>query len=259
MSRNLPPTVVALQTLTKNEEIDDHLRGMIMQEYNQHSWSHLRRIFNNVYVHVLTEIDRWKFEVRGEHNEDEEMRRVYEVTDKWERRMTRFQMRKIYEADHEWQMRTIKRRMHLVDRDEDYDIKDGVAILTWSGQYTYINGGLIEECLYTEDERDNKGEAHIITFMIRSIYREGEDTLESTVEIRDYEDRYEEEITKEHLEDNKHPEVIRRTIWKRDLFREEFHTIPYRPIHGELLYSLDLPIWFENEAHRAKEHFKSLI
>ena len=220
MSKNLPPTAVALQTLTKNEEIDDHLRGMIMQEHNQHSWSHLRRIFNNVYVHVLTEINRWKFEVQGEYNEDNAMRRIYEVTDKWERRMTRFQMRKIYEAvddlamarsstlrlglgpshqvpaDHEWQMSSIKRRMNIVDRDEDYNIKDGVAILTWSGQYTYYQWNLIEECLYIEEERDNKGESHIITFMIRSIYKEGRETLESTVEIRDYEDRYEEEITK---------------------------------------------------------------
>ena len=76
--------------------------------------------------------------------------------------------------------------------------------------------------------------------------------------FREYEDRYEEDITEAYSGYDSHPEVIRRTVWKRDLFREEFHTIPYRPIHLELLYSLDTPSFLQNEARIAHRHFRDL-
>ena len=48
------------------------------------------------------------------------------------------------------------------------------------------------------------------------------------------------------------------TIWKRDLWREELHTIPFKAIHEELLYSPALIGLVENEATKAKKHFEWL-
>lgn len=54
-------------------------------------------------------------------------------------------------------------------------------------------------------------------------------------------------------------EMESRTIWKKDLWKNELHTIPYRPIHLEMLYSPDLPLFFQNEVKKARDHFDALV
>ena len=248
--------IVALQTRITDEEIDQYLRMMvrtlIQNDYTE-AWMYRRTIFDQIHVQVSYTLGRWETEGRiycanrGETFEDET--RIEEAEDRWHERMTRLQMNSIV-------------------RQEDYNIINGVVLLKWSGQYTYNSVESIRECFHTEENHDVEREEHIRTCVLRIIYKESRDPLwkntrtsdisRSNVVIRDYEDRYEEEIMKDHSYRNKYPEVICRLIWKRDLFREELHTIPYRPVHLELLYSLDLPVWFKNDARRAEEHFKSL-
>ena len=91
--------------------------------------------------------------------------------------------------------------------------------------------------------------------------------------VEEYEDRYVEKFPqwkrREYKATNWNLEVYdrviyemsdmeTRTIWKRDLWREELHTIPFKPIHLELLYSPNLIGLLENEATKAKVHFDSL-
>ena len=152
------------------------------------------------------------------------------------------------------------RRLNELEKDsiimrEDYEVKNCATILTWSGHYTYSCNRYNKEIISIKDNDD---------ISITTLIHEEIDTLDNSiimrkVKIKEYEDRYEEEITKDHPDYDKYPETIHRLIRKRDLFREEFHMNPYRPIHLELLYSLDLPVWFENEARRAQRHFKSLV
>ena len=53
-------------------------------------------------------------------------------------------------------------------------------------------------------------------------------------------------------------EMISRTIWKHDLWRDELHTQPFKVIHSELLYSSQLPKWYRNEYTQSKEHFEQI-
>lgn len=85
--------------------------------------------------------------------------------------------------------------------------------------------------------------------------------------IEEYEDRYIERYPRwEQYTPISFPDCISykiadmetRTIWKRDLWREELHTIPFKPIHLELMYSPALIGRLENEATKAKVHFESL-
>ena len=78
----------------------------------------------------------------------------------------------------------------------------------------------------------------------------------NSIAIEESEDRYIEMYPR--WENNEIAEIESRVIYKRDLWREELHTIPFKPIHEELLYSPDLPVFFQNEARKAHEHFKNL-
>ena len=48
-----------------------------------------------------------------------------------------------------------------------------------------------------------------------------------------------------------------KTIWKRDLWKAELHTIPFQPIHEELLYGVSQVKSFDNEYMKAKRHFET--
>ncbi len=78
----------------------------------------------------------------------------------------------------------------------------------------------------------------------------------NSVAVEESEDRYIEKYPR--WENNQSVEMETRTIWKRDLWREELHTQPFKAIHEELMYSPYLIGKYENEATKAKKHFDSL-
>ncbi len=162
-----------------------------------------------------------------------------------------------------WIGRTLELQKNSIIRNEYCNIKDGIPLLIRSTQFSYNQYPIRVLLTTSEDYDDDAEEAYTLTEVRRvmSILRSNGDYdfLTSNVEVREYEDRYEEDITEAYSGYDSHPEVIRRTVWKRDLFREEFHTIPFKPIHLEMLYSPDLPLWYKNRCSEAKEHFDSLL
>ena len=72
--------------------------------------------------------------------------------------------------------------------------------------------------------------------------------------VQDIEERMDDEMARHKI-----IEMKANTIWKRDLWKNELHTQPFKSIHLEILYSPDLPAWYMNKCREAKEHFESLI
>ena len=95
-----------------------------------------------------------------------------------------------------------------------------------------------------ENRKEKYGDFKEMTLFKREIDPYDDNTIVEQVAIIEYEDRYVEMINAETV----------RTVYKRDLFRSDV----FRPIHSEMLFSLDTPKWYHNEARRAFEHFESL-
>ena len=216
------PALAQKVTLITDDEIDQYIRGMFWKRCQDESSCTIA--YTMTFLHVFADLYH---AIHGVANQ-------------------------IPTQQERWFKRLVELRNNSVIRVENYDIKGGILLLKSYNQYTY-DKWLVEESVFIKDEHDK--------CVIRLIHRvcKEQGVLAHHVKISEYGDRYEEEITNEHFENNRNSEVIRQTVWKRDLFREEYHTIPYRQIHNELLYSLDLPLWFENEARRAKKHFETLI
>ncbi len=160
---------------------------------------------------------------------------------------------------------------------ETYTMENGYVEMQGITKYTYRNDhsiyhspfSLIKESIVTYTATNDDAGAKIKQFngtiVTRSIWSDNicQDKTPSRkmeVEMREFEDRIEERITPLHRisqPDYVLPIVIKKVTYKHDLFRSEI----FRPIHDELLYSLDLQMKFKtftNEATRAKEHYESL-
>lgn len=155
---------------------------------------------------------------------------------------------------------------------EEYTIEDGYLKNDGVMKYTCRNGTVMEERLWaftsTNDNDVEDGEdieEYRGISMMRCIIEGTRDiwenpNIQSEVEVREFEDRYEEIIIPPHLEDMYHPilydhlKKTKKVIYKRDLLRPE----TLRPIHEEMLYSLETPPWYINEARRAQQHFTEL-
>ena len=79
----------------------------------------------------------------------------------------------------------------------------------------------------------------------------------NSVDVEELEDRYIERYPR--WENDEIAEMEMRTVWKRDLWRDELHTQPFKTIHQELLYSPDLPLWYYNQCREAEKHFEVLL
>ncbi len=214
----------AIITLTKDEEIDAYLRKRFWRSYECVSMSGDHR---TIFAQIVREIQEANHIMLSEIGED--------YATKWLQRVDELQR-------------------NAIIRWENYSIIDGITTLTSYGQYTYCDG------LITERFVTYKNNKYVMTTMWRERYprlNPGISILTSDIKIREYADYYEEEITMKHHEHGDY-DYIKRTIYKRDLFREEYHTIPFQPVHQEMLYSLDVPKWYQNEARRAQGHFESL-
>ncbi len=256
-----------LLTLTTDEEIKDHLLKIIWERCQQTSWEQRdhKQICMFLYKSITEALQMVSWSEQTPPMIDAYFRDMYKM------------------VEDRWLGILLSLQEYIVIRGEEYNIREGTAILTWSGEYRYEGVTSLEEQISIKDHPQKC----VITLIRRSSNLGA--IRERRIKITEYEDRYDEEITKDFIVKDiltnirairpanvgvfckalkdptgrhrpiRKPGVIQRTVWKRDLFREEYHTIPYQSIHNELLYSLDLPLWFENEARRAKEHFKSLI
>ena len=230
----------AMVTLSTNEEIDQYLRRMFREECqcsSKFKRTH-RYIFNKLREIIGIQIPESVW---------------FERTSQ---RVTPFNQQRLRWR---WQQRLMELEQNSIIQVEDYDIKDETALLTYSGYHTNNCKWYVEEQIFVQD-RDQV----CVTILIHREF-DTQNVIERKVKIKEYEDRYEDEITREFNRNTPDsdidldPEVVRRTTWKRDLFREEFHTIPYQPIHLEMMYSPDLPLWYKNRCSEAKEHFDSLL
>lgn len=111
----------------------------------------------------------------------------------------------------------------------------------WPTDYRYHDINVKRENLNLHDKY---GDFKEIIFFKREIDPYSEDTVVSQVAIIEYDDRIVEMIDTEPY----------RTTYKRDLFRGDL----FRPIHNEMLYSLDTPSWYLNDARKAQRHFATL-
>ena len=215
----------AMRTLTTDDEIDTYIREKFWEKCKQ--------------------LDRWR---RHHYVIIDTIIQQIRVT------INHFGLKLITSdpIEDRWVERAEKLHQNAIIRQEDYDVIDGIGLLTRLGQYTYRDDRLIYEQWTTVDDK-----GCITTIMQRTKCTYGTANLVSDVEIREYEDWYSETIAMEHPQFQEH-EVVNRTIYKRDLFREEYHTTPFRPVHDEMLFSPDVPTWYINEAKRAKEHYELL-
>ncbi len=140
-------------------------------------------------------------------------------------------------------------------REEVYDVSEGVCQLKYWMEARDEYHTLIEEVMkiITGDNIGVTvyvGAVMVIYFeRVMSTLRDGWIKMYTT--IIEYDDYYEERQGTGDTE-------TKRVIWKRDLFRNELHTIPFKAIHEEMMYSLDTPMFFQNEARRAQQHFDGL-
>ncbi len=228
------PIEKAILTLTKDVEIDNCLRETFWDLCIQLPWwrRHHNEIFADI-VHQIRDAGRTLRQVT-EEPDGHVMIRAITIEGRWVARMKEL-------------------HRNAIVREENYDIVDGIATLKWWGQFASCEDGVIHDYLVTQQNNER-----ITTNVYQTKYTQGKWVTMSEIEIREYDDRFEEIITIDHPEYHDYEE-IRRVIFKRDLFREEYHTIPFLPIHLEMLYSLDVPKWFINEARRAHGHFESLV
>ena len=200
----------AMVVLTTNEEIDQYLQGMFREECLNSS--KLKRIHRYVF-NKLREIIGIRIP------EDVWLERTSHI-------VTPFNQQRLRGW---WQQRLMELEQNSIILAEEYNIKEGIAILTWSRHCTYSRQVYVEERLSIRD----RDQACVTTILYREIDTHRQRVLEREVCIREYDDYYEEEITgafsRGYREHNDNPEISLRTVWKRDLFREEYHTIPYQP------------------------------
>ena len=147
----------------------------------------------------------------------------------------------------EWLERLDVLMKNSVIQQEEYDIIDGVVLLKTRMESTYNEGNLVKH-LTIDKEKDHSA---VTMLRIDSKY------LISEVRIIEYDDYYEEMIDTRNPKSHNDTTCVKLTN-KRELFREEYHTMPFRPVHNEMLYSLETPKWYMNEARRAQGHFESL-
>ena len=279
-----------LLTLTTDEEIKDYLLKIIWERCQQTSWDQRdhKQTCMFLYKSITEALQMVSWSAQTPPMIDAYFYDTYKTIEapshspelcsgEW--------VRACASAEDKWLGILLSLQEYIVIRGEEYNIREGTAILTWSGEYRYERDTSLAEQISIKDHPQK-----CVITLIRRSSNLGE-IRERRIKITEYEDRYDEEITKGFIVKDiltearvirpantdlsrascgelsapkgrhkliKKPEVIRRTIWKRDLFREEFHTIPFKPIHNELLYSPDLPLWYTNRCNEAKEHFDSL-
>lgn len=218
----------AIVELINDTDIDNYLRCMFWQKCKQLSQSYQdrRRIFSLLKDELSDAFDRWK----ANFNQS------VTIQDRWSQKLQNL-------------------KENSITRDEYYDMDTSynVFLITFWIQYRHHQNILIDETLSIKDDLDNNREKCLITEFWRCVCEDG---AEDGLTIREYEDRFEEEIW--HDDWDGHLVLSKKTIDKRNLFREEYHTIPFKPIHEELLYSIDVLTWFQNEAKRAEQDFNSM-
>lgn len=226
----------AIRTITAEEEMREYCRKMV--------WSRLLRI----------RYDDWR-----NHR--------YLLRDFWD---------DIYNTKawgaYDWYDYIEKFMSEVVIITENYSVKKGYLKTKNITRSTYSGCTLMDEMMSTYISCNDDGEiaedeieAYRGTMISREIYPDdGNPQVNTEVEVREFEDRYEERIIPPYIEkDRQRPNdydpstVIKKVTYKHDLFRSE----TFKPIHDELLYSPDLQLIFAtfiNEATRAKEHYESL-
>lgn len=228
------PIEKAILTLTKDAEIDNCLRGVFWDLCIQlPSW---RRHHNEIFADIVHRIQDGGRTLRQVTEEPDGHVMLCAIT-----------------IEGRWVARMHELHRNAIVRGENYDIVDGIATLKLWGQFASCEDGVIYDYLVTQQNNER-----ITTNVYQTKYTQGKWINMSEIEVREYDDCFEEIITIDHPEYHDYEE-IRRVILKRDLFREEYHTIPFRPIYLEMLYSLDVPLWYQNEARRAHGHFECLV
>lgn len=143
-------------------------------------------------------------------------------------------------------------------RREEYDVSEGVCQLKYWKEVRDENYTLIEESLmiftgWKETVDTGYGGSEMVIYFDREIYPSGNSSRQMHTAIIEYDDYYEEQ-----QRGYEYRKETKMEIWKHDLFRDELHTIPFKAIHEEMLYSLDTPLWYQNQARQAQRHFESI-
>ena len=180
--------------------------------------------------------------------------------------------------DHLWRLENIWREImreiegETIIREEEYEMKDGnIMMIGWEEERE--ENKIIIKVIGKLEYKENKMQIVVKRYIDerktwKSLLLAHMGILTNKVVLYEDDKIYREENYQYVKEDYEiEGEWITRIkqktrenmIFKDDLFRSEFHTIPFKTIHEELLYSLDTtPKWFINEARRAHQHFTIL-
>ena len=189
-------------TLTTDEEIKDYLQKMIWERCHRTSWD--QRDHKHICMFLYKSITE-ALQMVSWSSQTPPMIDAYF----WD-------MSKMTED--KWLGILLSLQEYIVIRGEEYNIREGTAILTWSGEYRYEGVTSSREEILIKDYPQK-----CVITLIRRTSNLGE-IRERRIKITEYDDRYDEEITKEFIVKNFLPEIgiigrRRRLIKKPEVIR----------------------------------------
>ena len=147
-------------------------------------------------------------------------------------------------------------------------------IITWSEEiiHAWMKRIAVVGCHRIVDANTEMTQIETWAYRQWDHYRHGDwGVCLNRVIVEEHEDRYVEKYlrwkTSTYVDDDDKEhrvvgdnivEMTSRTIWKRELWREELHTIPFKAIHEEMMYSPNLEGKIKNVFTETKVHFDSL-